>query len=262
LARLAVPAAVLALSACASISDVQGNNRYGAITINATGSFEGPFAAVPTATFFRSQPQELPNSRTEFDQCAPFNFVPESFVPGNLEAGSAIELRVGTQTLSLTQPANLPRVYALPGGVGFPYRAGDSVRVTVPGQAGGFPAASIGLRLAEPVVVDAVQVGSETEDLPIRWQANGDANSGIIISLRFSTVAGTLAPNRQLLCTVRDNGAFTIAGGFLGEYFSSDPVSRSVNVLRWRTNAVTVDERSALYIVSTIDTSFVLPSGN
>jgi hypothetical protein len=262
LVRLALPVTALVVPACTSLSDVQGNNRYGAVTISATGSYEGPFTATPTATFFRGQPQELPDSRTEVDQCAPFNYAPESFVPGNLEAGNAIELRVGASTVSLRQPPNLPLVYALPAGGGFNYVAGDTVRVTIPGQAGGFPAASIALRLAEPVIVNAVVTGAETEDLAIRWQPNGDARSGIIISLRFSTVAGTLVPNRQLLCAVRDNGAYTIASGFLGEYYSADPVSRSVNVLRWRTNAVTVDERTALYIVSTIDTTFVVANEN
>ena len=257
-ARLAAVATVLALPACASFSDVQGNERLGSINLTTASSNTGPYAATAVATFFTSQPQTLPSSRVTSDQCGTFNYVPESFVPGNLEAGAEIQLQVGGNAYSLTQPSNLPRVYTL-GDRRALHSPGDTARVTIPGVAGGFPGATIALRMAEPVLITNEIRADSAQDVAVAWQPNGDANSSIILSFRFTGSLSSVNPDRQVLCIVRDNGAYTVPGGTMGEYFASNPASRSLNIMRWRTNSAVVDERTQLYIVSTIDTTLVLP---
>jgi hypothetical protein len=258
-AAVLLGSASLSASACLSLGDVEGSDRIGSITVSSTLTSQVPRRATPTATFFTSQPTELPNSRVGSDQCGTFSFVPESFAPGNLLAGAALQLQVGSQSYSMSERSNVPRVYGLTGGETFPYTAGDTLRVSIPGQAGGFPPAQIAVRLAEPVALAPLVVTEADQDLAFQWETNGDANSSLIISMRYTTAVTTEVPDAQLLCIVRDNGAYTIPAGTLGIYYASNPASRSVNVLRWRTNAVRVDDRSQLYIVSTSDTSFTLP---
>jgi hypothetical protein len=245
------------MSACLSIDESANNNRYGSINFRATGSAEGPFAATPTAVFFTGGQATLPNSSTSSDQCAQFPLTGEQIVPGNLVGGPALELRVGGQSYSMTESATVARIYTLPApGVAL-YEAGDSARITVPGVAGGFPGSQIAVRLAEPVLLGPLTPIVVGEDFPISWTTNGDPRSGVIISMRYALGAAADEPDRQLLCTVRDNGAYTIPGGLLTEWATSNAAFRSVNVLRWRTNEVSVDERTKLHIVSTIDTTVV-----
>lgn len=259
-AAVLVCSASLSASACLSLSDAEGSDRIGSITISSTMTSQVPRRATPTATFFTSQPTDLPSSRVGSDQCGTFNFVPESFTPGNLLAGASLQLQVGNQSYGMSERANVPRVYGLTSGETFPFMAGDSVRVSIPGQAGGFPPAQIAVKLAEPVVLAPLVVTDADQDLAFQWETNGDANSSLIISLRYTAAVTTEVPDAQLLCIVRDNGSYTIPAGTLGLYYSSNPASRSVNVLRWRTNSARVDDRSQIYIVSTVDTSFTLPT--
>jgi hypothetical protein len=259
MATVLVCAASLASTACLSLGDAEGTDRIGSITISSTLNSQVPRRATPTATFFTSQPTDLPNSRITTDQCGTFSYVPESFTPGNLQAGEALQVLVGGNSFSMSERANLPRVYGLTSGGSFPYAAGDSARISIPGQAGGFPPGQVAVRLAEPLELAPIVVTEADQDLAFQWETNGDANSSVIISLRYTTAVTTEVPDAQLLCIVRDNGSYSIPAGTLGIYYSSNPASRAVNVLRWRTNSAQIDERSQLYVVSTVDTTFVLP---
>jgi len=261
-AAVLVCGAALTSTACLSLDDAEGSDRIGSITISSTLASQVPRRATPTATFFTTQPLELPSSRVTTDQCGTFSFLPESFSPGNLLAGAALQLQVGTESYSMSERANVPRVYGLTSGETFPFSEGDSARISIPGQAGGFPPGEVAVRLAEPLALAPISVTEVDQDLSFQWEANGDANSSVIISMRYTTAVTTEVPDAQLLCIVRDNGAYTIPSGTLGIYYASNPASRSVNVLRWRTNSVRVDDRSQLYVVSTVDTSFTLPQAS
>jgi hypothetical protein len=251
-------AIALGVSACIDVSDPDANNRFGSITIRSTGSGAGPHRALPTAIFFTGSPSTLPNSAAQTDQCGQFPLTLEQLVPGTLVAGEELAMRVGAQNLTLTEAPNVPRIYTMPAPGEFVYNEGDTVRVTLPGAAGGFPGSQISLRLAEAVRLGPLTQTEVGEDYPVSWQLSGDARSGIIISMRYASASSTTEANSQLLCLVRDNGSYTIPGGLLTEWYTSNPAFRSLNILRWRTNTVEVDPRSTLYIVSTIDTTVVL----
>lgn len=255
----ALPLAAAALfSACLSPDGFDRNNRYGSITIERTGFDNGRVLATAVGSFFRSGEVQLPTSRTEADNCGSFNLITETFAPGNLDAGGDLALQVGSESYRMAESPQVSRLYVLSGQSSFAYTPGDTLRVSVPGTAGGFPASQVAVRLAEPIRLGAVTDGEINEDLPVSWETNGDANSGVIISLRYTTSPTSTVPNTQVLCTVRDNGAYAIPASFLGNYYSANPESRTLNVLRWRTNTVTVDERTALYIVTTADTTVAL----
>lgn len=253
---LTLAAGFLLVSACRPLTDVTGDFRYGSITVRAAGSGAGPFTATPSATFFRSFEQSLPESNTLQDLCGNYAYTPATISPGNLEPGGPIPLSIGGSSVgSLVEPAGVTGVYVLPEPTTFQYAFGDTLRVTVPGTAGGFPAGQVSVRLAEPVQLGAISVPGPGDDFPVSWVSNGQGTSGIIISLRFGVAQTSVRPDRQVLCLVRDNGAYTIPGGILGDYYASLPDHRELNVLRWRTNSTRVDERSVLHIVSSLDTT-------
>jgi hypothetical protein len=256
---VALAAGAAALSACLSIEEANGNNRYGSITIQATGGTSGSITASPVAAFFRGIEVEIPTSQVSSDNCGIFPFTREAFAPGNLEAGSTLQLRVGGDAYQMEVSAAVPRLYVLADGGSFDYDEGDSARVIVPGTTGGFPGSQVAVKLAEPIRLGPITGGEINQDLPVSWQANGDANSSVIISLRYTSSFTSTLPDAQVLCIVRDNGGYAVPGTFLGNYYASNPASRELNVLRWRTNNTRVDERTVLYIVSTVDTTLVLP---
>jgi hypothetical protein len=249
----------LSLTACTGVGDPIGNDRFGAITISATGSGSGPFIAIPTAVFFTGLSSSVPTSKVASDQCGTFNYRAETYSPGDLSAGPALEVRVGSAVRSMTEPAGIRRLYALSSPNYFEYSPGDSLRLSIPGASGGFPASAIAVRLAEPIRLGPLPVLNVNDNVPISWETNGDANSGVIISFRWASGTSTVAgPDQQVLCIVRDNGAYTVAGTLLGNFYASEPSQRSLNVLRWRTNSTSIDARTTLYIVSSLDTTTTL----
>lgn len=251
--------AVAILGACNGVGDPIGNDRFGAITITATGSGGASFTAIPTAVFFTGLSSSVPTSKVASDQCGTFNYRPESYTPGDLSAGPALEVRVGSAVRSMTEPAGIPRLYTLSSPNFFSYAPGDSVRIAIPGSGGGFPASQIALRLAEPIRLGPIPVLNVNDPLSLTWEKNGDENSGVIISIRWASGQSTVAgPDQQVLCVVRDNGAYTVAGTLLGNFYASEPTQRALNVLRWRTNSSSIDARTTLYIVSSLDTTTTL----
>jgi hypothetical protein len=258
-ARLVLSLASLPLlGACLSGEEFETSNRYGSVTIESAGAEGGRVVATPVASFFRGGEIDLPTSRVTGDNCGTFNFATETFAPGNLDAGAALQLQVGAASYQMRQSPQVPRLYVLASGSSFTYAPGDTARLSVPGVTGGFPGSQVTVRLAEPIQLGTVTAGEINQDLPVSWTANGDANSSVILSVRYTSSTTNAQPDVQVLCIVRDNGAYSIPSSLLGNYYASNPASRALNVLRWRTNATRVDDRTSLYIVSTADTTVAL----
>lgn len=253
-------AAASLLTGCLDSEGFETNNRYGSITIESSGATNGRAQATAVASFFRGNELTLPTSRITADNCGTFNYTTETFTPGDLTAGNELQLQVGAASYRMAESPQVPRLYVLSGQQSFAYGTGDSLRVSVPGSPGGFPAGQVAVRLAEPVQLGPVSGGAINEDFPVSWTSSGDENSSVIVSLRYTTSATTTTPNAQVLCIVRDNGGFAVPANLLGNYYTSNPVARELNVMRWRTNTATVDDRTTIYIVSTADTTiFALP---
>lgn len=243
-------------SACLSVEESSNNFRYGSMTIRATAGGQGTITARPTASFFTGPDAALPHSRVTSDQCSIEFFAEEAFLPGNLTPGSSVELDVAGNSFELTEDPGTPRLYTLGGSGTFTYDVGDTVTVTVPGAAGGFPGSQVQVRLAEPIRVGAQTPPSAgSGEYALTWQTDGDENSGVLLSMRFGSFANEGRADRQLLCILPDDGAFTVPESFLVEYLNSVPELRSINMLRWRTRVTNVDERTRFYIVSSTDTT-------
>ncbi len=245
----------VASTACLDVEDTSATNRYGSLTIRATAGSSGVLTARPTAAFFTGPQFALPDSRVIADRCQTELFAPEVINPGNLNAGESLELRVGGSVRQLSETILGSRLYVLSSPPTFEYSPGDSAQLTVQGAAGGFPGSQIAVRLAEPMRVNATTGPVAGETFTLRWQTNGDANSGVLVSLRYGTLNNEGAADRQVLCVVQDDGEFLIGPQLLSEYFASDESLREINVARWRTRTVDVDGRTRLFVVTSADTT-------
>lgn len=241
-------------AACLEVEDTRSTTRYGSVTLRATAGSAGVVTARPTAAFFTGPEFALPDSRVLAGSCRTELYVPEIINPGNLNAGESLEFRVGGVTRQLSETVLGSRLYVLSDPGTFTYSVGDTAQLTVPGAAGGYPGSQVAVRLAEPIRVSPFTGPVPGETFSLRWQTDGDENSGVIISLRYGTL-GSEASDRQLQCLVPDNGGFIIGPQFLSEYFFSDESLRQIYVARWRTRTVEVDGRTRLFIVTTTDTT-------
>ncbi len=256
---IAPVAALTLLGACNSLIDTgpTQERRFGAVAIRAQGGTGGTISATPTAIFFSALQANIPDSRNASGQCitSEIDVAPPN-PTGNLRAGSALQLTVRGNTLNLPVTESLLR-YTLPSAGAFTYAVGDSARITVPGEAGGFPASVVSVRLAEPVFVQQVTTPPANTPMVVRWNSNGDNNSSMILSLQFGFGVNPVDANAQVLCVAPDTGSFEIPGSLLGEYLSSPLVLRRLVLQRWRTNFASLDDLTLLHVVSSVDTSLV-----
>lgn len=254
-ARAAALLLTLPLAACLkSVNDPGTATKYGAITV--TGFPNGSAVrATARAIFFPAYSVAVPNSRVTSNACQ-FAAVDTNAVvsQGLMKAGTALGLIAGSgagaSTLSLdydigTVSYNNPTVFG--------YSAGDSVAVTIPGDAAGYPAASIKVRLAEPLLVPDVTVPAVGGTMPIRWNT-GDSTSAIIMTLKYANPSTSRYANEQVVCTLIDDGAEDLTAAALVNFNNSPVDLRSLKMTRWRTQLTTPVEGSVLHIVSTVDT--------
>ena len=251
-------AVVLApLASCLNVADNSNNlYQYGAITVRALGGGAAQVSASTSGVFFSALSASIPDSRVVQNSCA-FSAV-DTTTPaskGDLRAGAAVTLLTGagsskTTTTLAFNSTNVSYV----GSSGFTYKTADSATVAVPGDAAGFPASSVTVRLAEPIIPADITVPLANDPMVVRWNV-GDSTSAIILSIKYANPINSTYANEQVLCSLRDDGAEDIAATALGPFLLSPAAKRSVKITRWRTNAVQPGTRSLLHIVSTVDST-------
>lgn len=262
------PAAVFAaalgaslLGACGSVTDSYTTpNRFGAISISARNASATQGTALATMVVFEALSVSVPNSALQqSDQCV-YASVDTSTTPvrGQFRAGESIGMTVGGASLTLPYSTSLLR-YATPDGSPFTYTVGDEAQVTVPGDNDGFPASSIGVKLAEPIVPEPVPTPVIGQPLTIRWNGTGDPSAAVILSLRYANPASSTWANEQIYCAVADDGVHDIPSGGMGVLLAGPASLRSLTITRWRTNEKVLNDKTLLHIVSTIDTTVSVP---
>lgn len=254
-----VGAALLLLPMAACLNVVDNNNnlyQYGAVTVRGQGGGAAQVAATTSAVFFSALSATVPDSRNVQNSCA---FSAVDTLPrteqGDLRAGSALSMLIGAGSSKGT--IALPYVstnVSYVGTQGFTYKAGDSATVAVPGDASGFTASGISIRLAEPIVPEDITVPLANNPMTVKWNP-GDSTSAIILSIRYANPINSTYANEQVLCSLRDDGTEDIAATALGPFLLSPLNKRSVKITRWRTQVVQPNLRSILHIVSTVDST-------
>ncbi len=253
-------ASLVVLGACGAATEVEAPNRFAAISIVAhnTGGDRGKASA--TMVVFDAQSASVPSSELQqSDQCVFANVDTTSTVArGQLRAGESIGMTIGGASLTLPYFAPLQR-YATPDGSPFTYAAGDEARVTIPGEENGFPAATIDLKLAEPIIPEPVPAPVLGQPLTIRWNGTNDRTAAVILSLRYANPATSPWANEQIYCALVDDGHHDIPSGGMSVLLASPAARRSLIITRWRTNEKVLNDKTLLHIVSTIDTTVSVP---
>src|SRR5206468_4204853 len=113
--------------------------------------------------------------------------------------------------------ANSVTTYLIPASDSLPVFPGDSVTLTGPGVAGGFPAFSLRARLAESFTRDSIVIPTSPDSaLHLRWTpstATGThipAGSSMLVSLRYSSSTTNPSLNSQIYCFLKDDGAYDV----------------------------------------------------
>lgn len=250
-----VCAATLLVSACSSFTGTDRDpNRYASLSVSAKST--GPTTATANATliFFDAVNVQVPNSAlSQTDQCivSTLNTVDDA-VTGERRIGDAISLGVGRGTVSLGFNSSRQR-YENPASAPIAYTTGDSATITIPSSSF-FPAATLGIRLADPMIPSEVTLPAAATDWIIRWNGNDDGVSSVQLQLVYANPATLTVANEQLYCVLRDDGSTTLPSAALAPFLASPNAVRALRLVRWRTNELRLDERTLLHVASTIDT--------
>ena len=251
--------AVASVSGCNSLTDSSvGNDRFGAISISARNLSAKQGRASATMVVFDASSVSIPNSLLQqSDQCVYASVdTTTTTVRGQFRAGESVALAVGTQSLSLPFNTTLQR-YATPEATPFTYTRGEEALITIPGEGSSFPASTISVKLAEPIIPEPVPALVAGQVLPIRWNGTSDSTSAIILSLRYANANTSVT--EQIYCALRDDGTVDIPANGVAVLMASPASRRSMVLTRWRTNEKVLNNTTLLHIVSTIDTTLSIP---
>jgi hypothetical protein len=230
--------AAIAVASCDTTGSFQANELFwGFVTISAI-DVAGEARTRPNGLFFKGEISSIPNAAIRPDSCFP----PRDYVPpvnsfgavDYLDAGTEVSAKIGTITHALPrQFANGVTSYEFPTGTTLAYTGGDSVVINVSGAPGGYPAAELRGKTAEPFTLTPPVVVNQ-EALQLRWTTPTDTNTSMIFSLIY-TPPGTNQPTREILCAFRDDGIDSIPFGAHQLWASSTNTRRDVVATRLRT---------------------------
>jgi hypothetical protein len=249
------------LAACDGVNQpLPTANRYLAVNITGRHGGAGQVSAGATVIVFEAYTAAVPSSAQQQGDLCALSVLDTSVVDvrGQRQAGAAATLAVAGQTLSLPYSTLLNR-YATAPNAPFVYRAGDQVVATLPGDPAVFPATSIGVRLAEPLVPGPLAAPVDGQPIAVTWNASNDPTAAVQLSLRFASPITATGANTQLLCAVRDDGAFEIPAAALATFQVSPAATRSLKITRWRTNEAQPDARTLVHVSSSVDTIVRFP---
>ncbi len=249
------------LGACSSITENNATlSNYGAITITGKNAAAGRAIATINAVFFQGLAATAPNSALQQgDQCA-YAFIDTTTggSTGSLKVGENLALSFAGTSVAMPYSTALLR-YEPATGTALSYAAGDAATISIPGLAGSFPAASISVKLAEPIIPGPLVIPAAGVPLDVTWNATNDATAAIILSVRYGGAPTATVQNEQIYCALKDDGAFQVPASGLGAFLASPSALRSVTLIRWRTQEVRPDASSLVHVVSTVDTIVRFP---
>ncbi len=252
-----IGSAVAALTACTNLTEANPiSNRYGSVSIRARNAPNNRATANATVILFEAFTAAVPNSALQqTDQCV-YAQVDTStqVVRGVKKAGAQVTLGIGATNVALPYDETYLR-YSNPENTPFSYGSGEQAQISIPGDAGTFPASTIAVRLAEPIIPGVITVPTGTTPMNFSWNAGGDSTSAIILSLRYANPASSTYPNEQIYCSLRDDGAHQLPTSALAAFLASPNDKRVLQITRWRTREALIDSRTILHVASSVDTS-------
>ena len=250
-----------AFGACSNITETNTRlSNYGAIAISGKNAAAGRATATISAVFFQGFSATAPNSALQqSDQCAyAFGDSATGSPTSSLRVGESLALTFAGNSVAMPYSTAFSR-YEPAAGTALTYAAGDAATISIPGVAGTFPAASISVKLAEPIIPGPLVLPAAGLPLDVTWNATNDATAAIILSVRYGATPTATVQNEQIFCALKDDGAFQVPATGLGAFLASPSALRSVTLIRWRSQEVRPDASSLAHVVSTVDTIVRFP---
>jgi hypothetical protein len=230
---------LVVIGAC-NDNDLPSTRRdIGYISVNAP--VNGQRAATAEGIFFHDPGGvPLPNSKAVLDSCqvVPFSPTGALLTPGAvtyLDAGDSIAMQTdgGIGFLTPITLADGTPAYSLENADALPFTPGAAVTFTIPGAPDAFAGASATGKMAEPYTLGPIDTAvAATEGLPITWSPAGDDSSRFNLSLQYAS-AGSSTPDKQIFCSLRDDGVDTVPARLLHEWRTATG-PRPVESFRWR----------------------------
>lgn len=232
----------IVLAGCNLSSDLSTTQRLGFVNITQVG--EGDTATLDViGQFFQSSPSiqpSIPNTASVGDTCSVFDYEGPPDNPGpvkvdNLNAGDTITITTDKAVGKLVPVINLAGSvdYRLVGGP-LAFTPGSQVSVNIPGDSGGFPAHSVKVNTFVAPTFAPIARHPE-EDLDLNWSSGGAPLGAMQLDFLYSNTDSP-APNKEMICRLRDDGKYTIQRFIVGgEWASSPDNAQSVSGIRWNT---------------------------
>jgi hypothetical protein len=233
----------IVMAGCNLSSDLSSTQRLGFVTLVQEG--EGDTAQLNIiGQFFQSSPTisaPIPNTAAAADTCAVGSYQgpPDNPVPikvDNLNAGDTITITTDKGVGKLVPVLNMAGSvdYRLVDGP-VPFTPGSKVSVAIPGDSGGFPAHSVEVNTLVTPTFAPIERHPE-EDLDLNWSPRGPSFGAILLDFLYSSNTDGTAPDKEMLCVLRDDGTHTIPRFLVGGEWSSSPDgAQSVSALRRNT---------------------------
>ena len=247
------PAIATALiAACdTSLEGINTQGTWGFVTVTAQRTASGAIVANTEGLFFRGNLSAVPNAEFVRDTCADAPFSEGNNLVGvtYLDAGPSVTATLGgvPHTLDRTTTSE-GLAYRPPAAL--TYTPGDSIVIDVTGASGGFPAGTVRAKTAEAFDFPAqVDVPAGTEAIQLTWDPSHDANSAMVVSLRYATIQNPGTLTRNILCTFVDDGVDSIPFRW-HENWSTSSGARAVVATRLRTSYVGTGDAN-LGVIST-----------
>lgn len=247
---LPVLATAFVVACDTSLSGINTQQTWGFVTVAATRSQGGAHFANVEGIFFKGSLSAVPNAGFTADTCADGVLTTGNNLQGvtYLDAGTSLTATIGGIPTTFDRTPTTDGLAYYPAG-SVAYNPGDSIVVTIPGATGGFPTGAVRAKTAEAFTISNIDVPGGTDAIPLTWSTPQDANSAIIISLRYETTQNPGTLTRNVLCTFVDDGVDSIPFRWHTPW-SSASGNKEVVVTRLRTNYVAAADAN-LGVIST-----------
>jgi hypothetical protein len=232
----------LVLAGCNLSSDLSTTQRLGFVTVLQVG--EGDTATLNVVgQFLQSSPTiqpQIPNTAAAADTCAVGGYQGQPEDPGpikvdNLNAGDTITVTTDKAVGKLVPVINMAGSvdYRLVDGP-LAFTPGSDVNIVIPGDSGGFPAHTAKVKTFVTPTFAPIERHPE-EALAINWSPAGATTGAVLLDFLYSNSAGA-APNKEMVCVLRDDGSFSVPRFIIGgEWEASPDGAQSVSGIRRNT---------------------------
>jgi hypothetical protein len=242
---------VVVAAGCNLSSDVPRTRPVGVIRMVIQGDSENGYTTKPTAAFLQVGAIGLPNSDLAPDACVDSTYTlpgVEEPLMGNIGAGESITAKSDLETASLTASATSSgTLYSIEGNAPLKLTPGKAVTYTIPGDPAGFPAMTLDAATVAPFTLGPIDPNPESE-LRLTWAPVQGGNTAVVISLQYSSSPTSSTADRQIYCSVRDDGSFTVPTEFVGNWKNSSASARRATAYRWRTSFTSLNSALLLSI--------------